>query len=114
MKSRGWVVPTVYQGMYVSAASCSLRLLDVAQQQAPTALLALPQNAITRDVEKELLPALRALNIRFYAYNPLAGGLLTGRYKDIESLQDTETSRFTGAGVGKWYVGLSSLCATCR
>mmetsp|Transcript_16735 Transcript_16735/g.63602 ORF Transcript_16735/g.63602 Transcript_16735/m.63602 type:complete len:152 (+) Transcript_16735:804-1259(+) len=45
----------------------------------------------------------RALNIRFYAYNPLAGGLLTGRYKDIESLQDTETSRFTGAGVGKWY-----------
>lgn len=53
-KSNGWVLPTVYQGMY---------------------------NAITRDIEYELLPCLRALNIRFYAYNPLAGGILTGRYK---------------------------------
>ncbi len=30
-------------------------------------------NAITRDVERELFPALRALNIKFFAYNPLAG-----------------------------------------
>jgi|GEM_PF-34572 len=52
-KSRGWVVPTVYQGMY---------------------------NPITRDVERELIPALRNLNIRFYAYNPLAGGLLSGKH----------------------------------
>ena len=49
----GWVGPIVYQGMY---------------------------NAITRDVERELFPAIRALGIKFYAYNPLAGGLLTGKY----------------------------------
>ena len=36
----GYVLPTVYQGMY---------------------------NALTRDVEKELFPALRRLNIAFYA-----------------------------------------------
>ena len=30
-------------------------------------------------VESELLPALRALGMRFNAYNPLAGGLLSGR-----------------------------------
>jgi len=30
-------------------------------------------NAITRDVEKELLPCLRRFGMRFYAYNPLAG-----------------------------------------
>ena len=45
-------LPTVYQGMY---------------------------NSMTRDVERELLPCLRRLNIAFYAYNPLAGGLLTGK-----------------------------------
>jgi len=52
--ARGWVLPTVYQGMY---------------------------SAVNRDVEAELVPCLRALGIRFYAANPLAGGLLTaGRY----------------------------------
>ncbi|KAJ3215712.1 hypothetical protein HDU67_010423 [Dinochytrium kinnereticum] len=53
-KSKGWVLPTLYQGMY---------------------------NAITRDVERELIPCLKALNMRFYAYNPLCGGLLSGFYK---------------------------------
>lgn len=48
-----WIKPTVYQGMY---------------------------NAITREVEQELLPCLRRLGMKFYAYNPLAGGLLSGRY----------------------------------
>jgi len=56
-REKGWILPTVYQGMY---------------------------NVLTRDVEPELFPALRAHNIRFYAYNPLAGGLLTGRYSSIE------------------------------
>ncbi|XP_036034977.1 aflatoxin B1 aldehyde reductase member 3-like [Onychomys torridus] len=53
-KKNGWIMPTVYQGMY---------------------------NATTRQVEKELLPCLRHFGLRFYAYTPLAGGLLTGRYK---------------------------------
>ncbi|MCW8892998.1 MAG: aldo/keto reductase [Deltaproteobacteria bacterium] len=55
----GWVLPTVYQGMY---------------------------NAITRDVETELFPALRAMGIKFYAYNPLAGGMLTGKHLTSEQL----------------------------
>ena len=80
--SRGYVTPTIYQGMF---------------------------NAITRDVERELLPALRALGMAFEAYNPLAGGLLTGRYEafgDIEALQQpgAEATRFNGAGkYGKGY-----------
>eukprot|EP00753_Platysulcus_tardus_P008413 PLAT15968.1.p2 GENE.PLAT15968.1~~PLAT15968.1.p2 ORF type:complete len:347 (+),score=162.40 PLAT15968.1:49-1041(+) len=48
-------------------------------------------NAVTRDIERELLPCLREFGIAFYAYNPLAGGLLTGKY----SLEDApETGRF--------------------
>lgn len=33
-------------------------------------------NALTREVERELLPALAKLGIRFVAYNPLAGSVL--------------------------------------
>jgi aflatoxin B1 aldehyde reductase len=55
-KKNGWMIPSVYQGRY---------------------------SAVTRDVEGELFPALRNFGLRFYAYNPLAGGLLTGRYHQI-------------------------------
>ena len=55
-KQNGWIIPSVYQGRY---------------------------NAITRDVEGELFPAVRNFNIRFYAYNPLAGSLLTGKHSQI-------------------------------
>jgi aflatoxin B1 aldehyde reductase len=55
-RQNGWVFPSVYQGMY---------------------------NALTRDVERELFPAIRNFGIRFYAYNPLARGFLTGRYTEL-------------------------------
>ncbi|XP_066518281.1 aflatoxin B1 aldehyde reductase member 4-like [Hoplias malabaricus] len=68
-KHKNWLRPTVYQGMY---------------------------NATTRQVETELIPCLRYLGIRFYAYNPLAGGLLTGKYhyKDKDGTQPV--GRFFG------------------
>jgi aflatoxin B1 aldehyde reductase len=65
-EKRGWVVPTVYQGMY---------------------------NCITREVERELFPALRTLGIRFYAYNPLAGGFLSGKHTK-ESIENVTEGRF--------------------
>jgi aflatoxin B1 aldehyde reductase len=53
-KERGWPKPGVYQGLY---------------------------NGLSRKIESELFPALRSLGMRFYAYNPLAGGMLSGRYR---------------------------------
>lgn len=58
-KSNGWICPTVYQGRY---------------------------NGLSRNVEKELFPALRKLGISFYAYNPLAGGMLTGKHHTFEEV----------------------------
>ncbi|KAJ7838225.1 NADP-dependent oxidoreductase domain-containing protein [Mycena olivaceomarginata] len=52
-KRNGWVLPSVYQGLY---------------------------NAHQRVVEAELIPCLRAYGISFYVYSPLAGGFLTSRY----------------------------------
>lgn len=51
----GWMLPKVYEGVY---------------------------NASSRKVEVELFDALCAFNMRFYAYNPLAGGMLAGKYAD--------------------------------
>ncbi|XP_062889254.1 aflatoxin B1 aldehyde reductase member 3 [Mobula hypostoma] len=68
-KHNNWVLPTVYQGMY---------------------------NATTRQVEVELLPCLRHFGMRFYAYNPLAGGLLTGKYKFEDQNEKQPTGRFFG------------------
>jgi aryl-alcohol dehydrogenase-like predicted oxidoreductase len=39
---------------------------------------------LMRDVERELLPACRAFGIGAIPYFPLAGGLLTGKYREGE------------------------------
>ncbi len=62
----GWVKPTVYEGIY---------------------------NPLTRFAERELNACLNAFGMRFSAYNPLAGGLLTGRYTAYEAAP--EDGRFT-------------------
>ncbi|TVY31723.1 Aflatoxin B1 aldehyde reductase member [Lachnellula occidentalis] len=54
----GWIKPTVYQGMY---------------------------NVFHRGVEYELFPCLRKYDMSFYAYNPLAGGMLSDRYHRDDS-----------------------------
>lgn len=62
----GWIRPTVYEGIY---------------------------NPLTRKAEIELDACLDYYGMRFYAYNPLAGGLLTGRYEKFDA--PPEDGRFT-------------------
>lgn len=62
----GWVKPTVFEGIY---------------------------NPLTRRSETELNACLDAFGMRFSAYNPLCGGLLTGRYGHYEDAPDD--GRFT-------------------
>ena len=53
------------------------------------------QNAYSllfRDVERELLPCLKAHKLGMAAYNPIAAGLLSGKYKSRELIENT---RFT-------------------
>ena len=53
-----WIKPTVYQGVY---------------------------NVLQRSIDAELVPCLRHYGISFYAFQPLAGGFLTGRYERDQS-----------------------------
>ena len=45
-------------------------------------------NALTRNVEQELFPSLRKFGLKFYAYNPLAGGLLSGKYLNGQKIPE--------------------------
>ncbi|KAJ5204597.1 Aflatoxin B1 aldehyde reductase member 2 [Penicillium cinerascens] len=68
---RGWVRPTIYQGMY---------------------------NAITRNIEVELIPACRRYGLDIVIYNPLAGGLFSGKYKTHEVPAEGRYSDASTAG----------------
>ena len=65
-KENGWMLPKVYEGLY---------------------------NPLSRKAETELKMALKQLDMRFYAYNPLAGGMLTNKYSDFKDAP--VTGRFT-------------------
>ncbi|KAL1895911.1 hypothetical protein Sste5346_005010 [Sporothrix stenoceras] len=51
-QEKGYVAPSVFQGCY---------------------------NPISRDIEKDLFPILRANNVSFYAYSPAAGGIFSDK-----------------------------------
>ena len=53
----GWVKPTVFEGVY---------------------------NPLTRRAEGELNDCINNYGLRFYAFNPMCGGLLTGKYGKFE------------------------------
>lgn len=67
VKQNNWVRPTVYQGEY---------------------------NAVGRNIEVELIPCLRHFGIKFYAYGPLTGGLLSGKILDEDSMKNAKGGRW--------------------
>ncbi|XP_044523752.1 aflatoxin B1 aldehyde reductase member 2-like isoform X3 [Gracilinanus agilis] len=60
-------------------------------------------NATTRQVETELFPCLHHFGLRFYAFNPLAGGLLTGKYKYEDKDKKQPKGRFFGNNLSEIY-----------
>lgn len=91
-RAEGWLPPSVYQGMY---------------------------NALTRDVERELLACLENYRISFYCYNPLAGGLLSGKHFSVENLpSDGRFASFNGYQDRYWkaeyFTVVNSVSSCCR
>ncbi len=46
-----------------------------------------------RDVEEEILPAVRELGLGFVAYSPLGRGFLTGKIRSVEDLEESDARR---------------------
>ncbi len=59
--------------------------------QAPV-IAQVPYNLLTRGIEQEFIPFCRALKVGVMVYNPLAGGLLTGKHDPASS--PAEGTRF--------------------
>lgn len=59
-------------------------------------------NLVRREIETDLLPATRDLGLAVFPYNPLAGGLLTGKYS---SEQKDDTGRLMTNAVYKTRYG---------
>lgn len=71
-EAESFIKPTLYQGIY---------------------------NVLTRAVEGELFDLLHQHKIRFYAFSPLAGGFLTGKFGKYED-QPLEGTRFAAENLG--------------
>ena len=79
-KSKGFILPTVYQGNY---------------------------NPLARHYDNTLLPLLRELKIAFYAYSPLAGGFLVKSAETFKS-GGGENRWDPNGRVGRVYHGMYS------
>ncbi len=60
-------------------------------------------NLLFRMIEEELLPFCQAHNIGVISYNPLAGGMLTGRYRARTTREVEEGTRFSLKNSGEIY-----------
>jgi aryl-alcohol dehydrogenase-like predicted oxidoreductase len=61
-----------------------------AQAVHPITALQSEYSLFTRDQEAEVLPLLRELGIGFVAYSPLGRGMLTGKVRSLDELDDTD------------------------
>ncbi|EPE06526.1 aflatoxin b1 aldehyde reductase member 2 [Ophiostoma piceae UAMH 11346] len=67
-KYNGWVRPSIYQGMY---------------------------NVILRSIEAELIPVCRRYGLDVVVYNPIAGGLLSGKVTSLAADDIPTEGRFS-------------------
>lgn len=73
---RGWIKPTIYQAMY---------------------------NCLTRAIEEELVPCCRKYGLDILVYNPLAGGVLSGKYRSKDVPNDGGRYSTSDPVVGAMY-----------
>jgi 1-deoxyxylulose-5-phosphate synthase len=76
-----------YPGTSNYAAWQVVEMLDIARRQGyrPAAISQPMYNLLARGIEQEFIPMAREFDVSIVAYNPLAGGLLTGKH-DFSSI----------------------------
>jgi aryl-alcohol dehydrogenase-like predicted oxidoreductase len=63
---------------YIGVSNFSVSQMQRAQAIAPIVSLQPPYSMVTREIENEILPFVRANNIGVIVYSPMSAGLLTG------------------------------------
>ncbi len=73
---------------HIGLSEADVETIERAHAVHPLAALQTEYSLWSRDVEDEILPAVRRLGIGFVAYSPLGRGFLTGTIAGREDLQD--------------------------
>ena len=86
---------------YLGISEASAATIRRAHAVHPITALQSEWSLLTREVEREILPTVRELGIGFVAYSPLSRGLLGGRIRRPEDLEQgdwrRDVPRFQGA-----------------
>lgn len=73
---------------YIGLSEASTASIRKAASVHPIAALQIEYSLWTRDIEAEVLPAIRQLGIGLVAYAPLSRGFLSGEFKKPEDIKD--------------------------
>jgi aryl-alcohol dehydrogenase-like predicted oxidoreductase len=98
----GAVAELVTEGKvrHIGLSEASPATIRRAHAVHPVTALQTEYSLWTRDVEAEILPLLRELNIGFVPYSPLGHGFLTGQIRSTDDIADDDwrktNPRFTG------------------
>jgi aryl-alcohol dehydrogenase-like predicted oxidoreductase len=78
---------------YLGLSEAGVATLRRAHAEHPIAALQSEYSLWSRDVEAEILPACRELDIGFVPYSPLGRGFLSGTITELEALADDDRRR---------------------
>jgi len=78
---------------FIGLSEASAATIRRAHAVFPVTALQSEWSLLTREVEREIVPTTRELGISFVAYSPLSRGLLGGRIRRPEDLEQTDWRR---------------------
>jgi aryl-alcohol dehydrogenase-like predicted oxidoreductase len=93
----GAMAELVKQGKvrHLGLSEASAKTIQRAHKIHPITGLQTEYSLWSRDVEEEILPAIRKLGIGLVPYSPLGRGFLTGRFKTTNDLDEKDYRRMT-------------------
>jgi len=93
----GAMAELVSQGKvrHLGLSEAAAKTVERAHKVHPITALQTEYSLWSRDVEEEILPAIRKLGIGLVAYSPLGRGFLTGRFKSPADLDAKDYRRMT-------------------
>ena len=93
----GAMAELVKQGKvrHLGLSEAAAKTIERAHKVHPITALQTEYSLWSRDVEEEILPAIRKLGIGLVPYSPLGRGFLTGRFKTADDLDENDYRRKT-------------------
>ena len=93
----GAMAELVSQGKvrHLGLSEAAAKTIQRAHKVHPITALQTEYSLWSRDVEEEILPAIRELGIGLVPYSPLGRGFLTGRFKSTDDLDEKDYRRKT-------------------